>query len=249
MAEDYSTKNVKGQLPGNQPGKIRKVEKVKTNEYLPQYLNTPVNKKFLQSTLDAMISKSNLETVDNYVGKIKGGWYNDDKDFLIGTKDIDKRYYNGQPGYVVKDADNSIVDITTVDDFLINQKNVLGYTGPKPNTAIFNYTYSPPIDYDMFVNFTNYYWVKDDLPCNNIKPSASFDPGSMIGQTRFSLATSDLGTIDFLNGFHIKFAPNATQNFTGDNTTTAFTTTVNQSTYPLNIVMIKVSHLTIMRNR
>ena len=238
MAEDYSTKNVKGQLPGNQPGKIRKVEKVKTNEYLPQYLNTPVNKKFLQSTLDAMISKSNLETVDNYVGKIKGGWYDDNKDFLIGTKDTDKRYYNGQPGYVVKDADNSIIDITTVDDFLINQKNVLGYTGPKPNTAIFNYTYSPPIDYDMFVNFTNYYWVKDDLPCINVKPSAPFDPDTMVGQTRFSLATSDLGTIDFLNGFKIKFAPNATQNFTGDNTTTAFTTTVNQSVYPLNIIIV-----------
>ena len=49
MAEDYSAKSVKSQLPGNQPGKIKKIEEIKSTEYLPQYLNTTVNKKFLQS--------------------------------------------------------------------------------------------------------------------------------------------------------------------------------------------------------
>ena len=118
MAEDYSAKSVKEQLPGNQPGKIKKVEEIKSSDYLPQYLNTTLNKKLLQSTLDQMISKASFETLDNWVGKIKGGHHNKDKDHMVGTSDTAKRFYNGSPGLVVKNPalTDSISEIYTYTD-------------------------------------------------------------------------------------------------------------------------------------
>jgi len=215
MAEDYSAKSVKSQLPGNQPGKIKKIDEIKSTEYLPQYLNTTVNKKFLQSTLDQMISKSSFETLDNWVGKQKGGWYNTDKDKFIGTADATKRFYNGSPGIIVKNPaeTTSISEINTYSD-LLDDINNLGYEGNRGHGNCSRYTYSPPIDYDKFTNFSNYYWCKDDLPVINVKPNAAWDPDSMVGQTRYKLTTSDLGDIDFLNGMKIKFAPQVTENFT-----------------------------------
>ena len=215
MAEDYSAKSIKEQLPGNQPGKIKKVEEIKSSDYLPQYLNTTVNKKLLQSTLDQMISKASFETLDNWVGKIKGGHHNKDKDHMVGTSDTAKRFYNGSPGLVVKNpADtNSISEIYTYTDMLSDIDN-LNYEGNRPNGSNFGYTYSPPIDYDKFVNYSNYYWCKDDLPVINVKPNTNFDPDDMLGQTRYKLTTSDIGDIDFLSGMKIKFAPEVTENFT-----------------------------------
>jgi len=215
MAEDYSAKSVKAQLPGNQPGKIKKIEEIKSTEYLPQYLNTTVNKKFLQSTLDQMISKASFETIDNWVGKEKGSWYNADKDKFISTADASKRFYNGSPAFIVKNPNDtdSISEIHTYSDALDDINN-LGYEGNRPNGSDFAYTYSPPIDYDKFSNFSSYYWCKDDLPVINVKPNTTWDPDSMIGQTRYKLTTSDLGDIDFLTGMKIKFAPQVTENFT-----------------------------------
>ena len=215
MAEDYSAKSVKDQLPGNQPGKIKKVQEIKGADYLPQYLNTTVNQKLLQSTLDQMISKASFETLDNWVGKQKGGYYSDVSDHMVGTADTSKRFYNGSPALVVKNpADtDSISEIYTYTDMLSDINN-LNYEGNRPNGSNFGYTYSPPIDYDKFVNYSNYYWCKDDLPVINVKPNVNFDPDDMIGQTRYKLTTSDIGDIDFLNGMKIKFAPQVTENFT-----------------------------------
>ena len=108
MAKDYSVKNLRKHVKGNQPGKMRKPDKIESSSYLPAYINTPVNKKFLQSTLDQMISKASFETLDNWVGKTKAGWFDPTKDKFLGTPIcVTKRYYNGVPGFVIKDPENT----------------------------------------------------------------------------------------------------------------------------------------------
>lgn len=235
MADNYKA-NPKSQVPGNQPGKMRLTEEVKSSDFLPQYINTKVNQKILQSTLDQMISKSTFETLDNWVGKPKAGWYDQYKDQFIDTADTTKRYYNGSPGIVIKDIDNVTQEITTFTDTLDNIANNVKYTGNRPAGKNQTNTYSPPIDYDMFANFSNYYWCRDDLPLINLKPSAAFDPDNMVGQTYYTLATSDLGNVEMLNGFKIKFAPNAIDILTGNGSNATFT--LSNSGYGLEVVLL-----------
>ena len=67
---DY-TANPGVPFEGNQPGSQKPKEDFSTSEFLPQYINTKINKKFLRGTLDLMTSTASFETLHHYVGKQK----------------------------------------------------------------------------------------------------------------------------------------------------------------------------------
>jgi hypothetical protein len=46
--------------------------KIKSSSLLPQVFNTDVNKKWLDSTLDQMISKGSLKNVEGFIGDQSG---------------------------------------------------------------------------------------------------------------------------------------------------------------------------------
>ena len=228
---DY-TANPGVPFEGNQPGSQKPKEDFSTSEFLPQYINTKINKKFLRGTLDLMTSTASFETLHHYVGKQKTGQYDYFNDQFLNTMDADKLYYNGTPGFI----SNGVAD--TYYDYTKNLTS-LGTKGINKDGAFQKYeTYSPPIDNDKFVNFTSYYWCKDDLPQINIKFNVSTDPDDFVGLTEYNVVTSDKGTFRLLNGMRIGFAPTATQTFEGDASATAFTTTVNSSAYPLHVVIV-----------
>ena len=228
---DYSA-NPGVPYEGNQPGSQKPREEFSTSEFLPQYINTKINKKFLRGTLDLMTSTASFETLYHYVGKQKTGQYDYFNDQFLNTMAPDKLFYNGTPGFVSNGVADTYYDYT-------KNLHALGTAGMNKDGVFSKYeTYSPPIDNDKFVNFTSYYWCKDDLPQINIKFNVSTDPDDFVGLTEYNVVTSDKGTFRLLNGMRIGFAPTATQTFEGDASATAFTTTVNSSAYPLHVVII-----------
>ena len=182
---------------GNYPN-----EQIKSSKFLPKTFQTPTNKKWLDSTLDQMISKGSLVPYEGYIGS-KHGFYNND-DTYISTKN------NVQlsPGILTKGNDKKINNTVMLDDIVSGvSKNFEKYNY---NSAYSSqpYVYNPPINIDKFVNFNNYYWV-DNMPvyeAENISTSINILQ-EITGKTTYRF-TDNNNTFDLQNGMLIKFIGN-----------------------------------------
>ena len=71
MSENYESKKQTIAENKKRSGTY-KTNKIKATDYLPSVFNTPLNQKWMDATLDQMISKGSLEDIDAYVGSSRG---------------------------------------------------------------------------------------------------------------------------------------------------------------------------------
>ena len=129
--------------------------KIKSSSLLPQVFNTDVNKKWLDSTLDQMISKGSLKNVEGFIGDKSGKNRNANEIY------VDKQKLS--PTITVKDDNKKLLDAITVDD-IANSINIdLSNYNYNAAYATKQYSYRPPINIHKFINYTNYAWV-DQMP-------------------------------------------------------------------------------------
>ena len=176
-----------------------------TTELLPAIFQTSINKKFLDSTLEQLMSSGSMQAINYYVGDKIGKATTES--FLNDRRNADN--YQFVPGSVVRDNDNNIIQAMSYDDMLdtltYNEVDVVN------NNRIFNepgYTLDMPIDYDMFINYHHYFWLVDFLPVCVAEPTASdpIDITSIVGQPYYetpTLANND--KLPLLNGMRVKF--------------------------------------------
>ena len=128
-----------------------KTPNTQASNLLPSVFNTDVNKKWLDSTLDQMISKGNLKNVEGYIGD-KSGKNRFKEDIYLDNTDL-------SPAIVVTDKDKKVTNSITMSD-IANAINT-NFSEYNYNTAYAtkSYSYRPPINIDKFVNYTNYAWV------------------------------------------------------------------------------------------
>ena len=88
---------------------------IKASNLLPQVFNTDVNKKWLDSTLDQMISKGNLKNIEGYIGDQSGKNRN--------ANDVYTSKQKLSPAIAVKDKNKKLVDTITPDD-IANSVNI-----------------------------------------------------------------------------------------------------------------------------
>ena len=169
----------------------------KASNLLPQVFNTDVNKKWLDSTLDQMISKGSLKNVEGYIGDTSG------KNRNVGDTYTSKQKLS--PTVTVKDENKNLVDAITPDD-IANSINInfseYNYSSANANKK---YSYRPPINVNKFINYTNYAWV-DQMPtyesvrtlntatvdaANPSIPTGSDLPGGPSDGDYFALDTGD----------------------------------------------------------
>jgi len=126
---------------------------------LPSFYQTPANKKFLQSTIDQLFQPGSLTKLKGYVGR-ENAKASNGNDIYTASADQNRQNYQLEPGLVIKDSLNNITFFKDYMDY-INQIDVFG--GNTANHARLNkqefYSWDPHINWDMFVNFQNYYWL------------------------------------------------------------------------------------------
>ena len=175
---------------------------------LPNIFQTTVNKKFLESTLEQLMTSGSLMAIANYVGEQLTGTPKLDR-YL----DTDSRNTNLQfvPGAINTNDDNAITNALTYED-LINALKFNEVQADQHN-RIFNevgYTLDLPINYDMFTNHHRYFWVLNDLPVCEIEPT-SVAPIVIDDITDNIYYTTPLldnsKRLELQNGMRIKFAP------------------------------------------
>ena len=135
----------------------------KTSEFLPKIFQTETNNKFLAGVLDPLVQPGVLEKTVGYIGKRYGKTYVG-KDIYLDDDETLRSRYQLEPAVTVKE--NSKVQ--SYYDYL-DFKNQLKYFGNDIDrddliTSQENYSWDPPIDWDKFINYREYYWEPNGPP-------------------------------------------------------------------------------------
>jgi hypothetical protein len=135
----------------------------KTSELLPQIFQTEANSKFLAATLDPLVQPGLLEKKVGYLGRRYGKTYKS-TDVYLDTDQTLRSRYQLEPAVVVEKNEK----IENFYDYL-DFKNQLKFFGNNEErddliTSQEHYTWNPPIDWDKFVNYREYYWVPEGPP-------------------------------------------------------------------------------------
>ena len=79
-------------------------KRIKTSEFLPKVFQTETNKVWLDSTLDQMISKGNLDHYDGFFGSKSSKVASVNDDYIkLNQNTIAKQNAQLLPGIVIKD--------------------------------------------------------------------------------------------------------------------------------------------------
>lgn len=132
---------------------------VRTIEFLPRFFRTRTNNKFLSATLDQVISEPNLTRLDGYVGRKNAINARRTDNYIPEISDT-RSQYQLEPSVVGKD-DKSRPNFVSGYQDLLNKLEYLG-SDVTDQSRLFTseyYSYSGLIDFDKFVNFSQYYWL------------------------------------------------------------------------------------------
>ena len=141
-------------LPGEDP------QRRQSARHLPKYFRTDKNTKFLQSTLDQLLQPGVSEKVNSFVGRKTAKAYNATTDRYIGDVSNDRVNYQLEPVSVVKD---NLGNTEYLRDYMDYVNQIDNFGGNNKNHSRNNkqefYSWNPNINWDLFTNFREYYWL------------------------------------------------------------------------------------------
>ncbi len=169
---------------------------------LPTYNQTSDLQAFFGSTVDQVFQPGTSEPISGYIGRHAAT--DNAQDFFVGEPTPSRAAYQLETGMISQDTNGNLQDVLSYPDFI----GYLQTTGAnvsdqqRLNETEF-YTYSPPINIDMLVNYHNYYWFGDrlgaaDLPYLTLSIPITYYYGtSYQGQNRGQQnPSSDKNTIE-----------------------------------------------------
>jgi hypothetical protein len=135
----------------------------KSVELLPKVFQTDANDKFLAGVVDPLVQPGLLDKVTGYVGRRFGKTYNGN-DLYLDTDATLRSAYQLEPGVVYRNH-GMIENFYDYIDFK-NQLKFFGNTDERDDkiTSQQHYAWNPPITWDKFVNYREYYWVPEGPP-------------------------------------------------------------------------------------
>ena len=126
-------------------------------ELLPVVFQTDANDKFLSGVVDPLIQPGVLDKIVGYVGRRYGKTYTGN-DVYVDTDQTLRSRYQLEPGVIYKNQEK-IENFYDYIDFK-NQLKFFGNTDDRDDkiTGQEHYSWNPPINWDKFVNYREYYW-------------------------------------------------------------------------------------------
>ena len=180
-------------------------------DFLPQIFQTPVNKQFLSATLDTLIQEPKFKKTQGFIGRTVGPGVNPNDKYVV-EPDKTRQDYQLEPGVVslVPDTD-TIKNVITYP----GMNNAIGFQGgdsARPD-QLYNsdyYTWDPFVDYDTFINFSQYYWLPNgpqtvDVSSAGISVNENFTVTRGTNTYTFSGVNGTNPTIDLVRGGNYTF--------------------------------------------
>jgi hypothetical protein len=186
---------------------VYKKSRIKTSGFLPGVFQTNLNKRWLDSTLDQMVSKSDLKPLEGYFGDRSGKYSTSQDQYVMPpVNTVARTKTQLAPAILTLAADGSIDNALTFDDVIAAVNS--NFSDYNYNTAYASaiYGYHPPIDPDKLVNFTNYYWVEELPVYESVKDTGTpFNPVSDSLRREVYTLTDDNNSFKIDNNMLIKF--------------------------------------------
>ena len=141
----------------------------KTSSFLPEAFKTETNKKFLNATLDQLVTKPDLRNVNGYIGRKFAPTFKSTDNYQPEPTAL-RQNYQLEPGVVVKNKSTGETEFFSSYIDLLQQ---VGHYGGITNnqSRLFageSYSFDGLFDFDKFVNFNQYYWLKDGVAPVNV---------------------------------------------------------------------------------
>ena len=134
--------------------------KVRTVDFLPEIFQTSTNKQFLAATLDQLVQEPQFKKTQGFVGRRVGPGVNADNRYVVEPTTA-RTNYQLEPGVVILKTDSDTVEdaITYpgIGDALATQ-GAFTNDSDRLYTSEY-YAWNPQVDFDKFVNFSQYYWL------------------------------------------------------------------------------------------
>jgi hypothetical protein len=151
---------------------------------LPAVFRTTTEKQFFDATFDQVFSKKDSDYLAGYLGRRNPGYYNPISDFYIPEPTKNRTWWQLEATVFARNPDSSKTNIFFYED-LLNRINYYGGNTLNQDRLFESeyYSFGPPIDYDMFINYQNYYWIESGLPAITIIGVMGSD---IIGQSSYT---------------------------------------------------------------
>jgi hypothetical protein len=126
---------------------------------LPEIYKTNTNKEFLNSTLDQLTQEPKLKQTQGFIGRTFGKGVESDDVYIIEPTN-ERVNYQLEPGIITKDENANINEAITYPEIL-DALNTKGANVSRHDRLFSSqiYSWSPLIDFDKFVNHSQYYWL------------------------------------------------------------------------------------------
>lgn len=174
-------------------------------DLLPIQFQSETNQTFFENTVDQLFKKSNTEVIDGLIGRKIPGTDDPNRADFIEHNDIGRNFYTLEPTYTsIEPVSGTPGNFVFYEDLLFSLKSYNAFVNN--HNRLFKskqFTYSPPIDIDKFVNYQNYFWIPEDLDIVKIYGTADspINIDSIPGSKTF---VAPNGT-ELLNGSFVQF--------------------------------------------
>lgn len=128
-------------------------------DFLPNFFRSETNSKFLNATLDQLISEPELKRLDGYIGRKFAPSYRSGDGYIDEINDL-RQNYQLEPSTIYKDADGKVKLVSTYQDLLARIESLGGITTDQ--SRLFSskqYSFNGLFDFDKFSNYASYYWL------------------------------------------------------------------------------------------
>ena len=155
---------------------------------LPAVFQTVTEKKFFDATFDQVFSKKDSDLLNGFLGRRDPGSYNPITDFYLPEVNKNRTWWQLEATAFARTEDSTKSNIFFYED-LLNRIDSLGGNTLNQDRLFESeyYSWAPPIDFDMFINYQNYYWIDQGLAAINITGVVASD---IIGQASYTTPPS-----------------------------------------------------------
>lgn len=174
----------------------------KTINLLPEVFQTDRNEKFLNATLDQLVTPASQTKINGFIGRTFAP-SRQTGDAYVQEPTPSRQNYQLEPGVVFRNTNNSTNTATREVEFLTNyidMINRVGFYGGLSNDhdRLYQneyYNWSSFFDFDKFVNFSQYYWLPGgptavEVFSSEVDTEVDFDVTRSTDETAYFLSGS-----------------------------------------------------------
>ena len=175
-------------------------------DFLPEIFQTDANKQFLAATLDQLIQEPNFRKTQGFIGRTVGPGINPNDKYVVEPT-ATRANYQLEPGIVSLVPDTDTIKNAITYPGLNDAVGFQGGDGNRPDRLYSSeyYTWDPFVDFDTFINFSQYYWIPNgpnavDVAATGIASTDSFIVTTNNDAYNFSGVLGDDPVIEMVRG-------------------------------------------------